>query len=83
MEKEAEKGQEDYKPINTFRLVLTGTLLFFVVTVITFAIILYSVYFFTLSFLNIIFRIVVALMGIATYYLLITEFIGIYSKKRS
>ena len=80
MKKEDRKLKRD-KSTERLKLVVTGSLLFFAITVITFAIIIYSAYFFTLSFLEMIFKIIIALMGILTYYLLIINFIGYYNKK--
>lgn len=82
MKKEVKELKKD-KSTERLKLVVTGSLLFFAITVITFAVILYSAYFFTISFLKIAFRIIIALIGILTYYLLILEFISYYSKKIS
>ena len=69
------------KTLERLKLVITGSLLFFSMAVITFAIILYSTYFFREAFLRIAFRVVIILMGVLTYYLLITEFITYYLKR--
>lgn len=80
-----EKEMQVKKPVdyisNRTKLVIISSLLFFSVAVITLAIILYSAYFFTVTFLKVSFRIIIAIIGILTYYILITEFIKFYIRR--
>jgi len=81
MEKKRKKIKKEAKSFSRIKLILIGSALFFVISVLTFSIIIYSAYILKEMFLNIAFRVIIILIGILTYYILIAEFIRYYSGK--
>ena len=80
MKKRGEKdlGIESKNRLNLF---LLGTVLFFIVSVMVFAIIFYSAFFFNIQIIKLIFRGIIVLIGVLVYYILISEFINYHTRK--
>ncbi len=69
------KELKELTPKNRLIIFLYGSLFFLIISVIIFSIIFYFAYFFEIAFLKLSFKIVISLLGLLTYYILLTEFI--------
>lgn len=70
------KEQKELTLKKRLMMVLYGSVFFFIISVLTFALIFYFAYLFDIIFLRVAFKIVLILIAFLVYYILLEEFIG-------